>query len=197
MKRQQTVTQSKSSVVFLRGKTTILRPVSLKDIPLFTKWINDPEIRQFIMNIFPITEGSEKEWVENLNKKSDKDIVLVIEVRGKPIGIMGIHGIDWRDRIATTGAIIGEVKYQGKGYGTDAKMTLLNYVFNTLNLRKIMSRVKSFNKRSLAYSLHCGYKVEGRLRKQHFVNGKYYDEIVLGLFRHEWLPYWEAHCKNG
>ena len=194
MKTRSSVNNTKSAVVFLKGKKTTLRPVSEKDIPLFLRWFNDPEIRPFITAMFPMTEGGEREWVEGLAKKSDKDIVLVIEVKGSTIGI---HRINWQSRVGTTGAVIGEKEYWNNGYGTDAKMAVLDYAFNTLNLRKISSSVKAFNKRSLAYSLHCGYKVEGRLRRQHFALGKYWDEVVLGVFRDEWLPHWERYRKNG
>ena len=180
-------------VIFLKGKRAILRPVDESDIPLFVRWINDPDVRQFVTRIFPATVGHEREWLESMRKNTDTNVTLVIQVKKQPIGLMGLHGIDWRNRIATTGAMIGEKSYWGKGYGTDAKMALLDYAFNTLNLRKIMSRVKAFNVRSLAYSLHCGYTIEGRLRRQHFENGKYYDEFVLGLFKSQWLPYWEKH----
>ena len=72
----------------------------------------------------------------------------------------------------------------------------LNYAFNTLNLRKICSSVLAFNKRSLKYNLHCGYKIEGRKRKQIFKNGKYWDEIILGLFKKDWLTIWKRYQKT-
>ena len=199
MKKSKTVMLVKSSsgtIAFLKSKRVTLRPVSEKDIPLFLRWFNDPEVRQFITTIFPITEKGEHEWIESLGKKSTTDIVLVIEVKGVPIGTMGLHSINWQSRVATTGAVIGDKRYWNKGYGTDAKMVLLDYAFNTLNLRKIMSRVIAFNKRSLAYSEKCGYKIEARLRSQHFRNGQYWDEIILGLFKGQWLPYWRKYCRK-
>lgn len=185
-----------SGVVFLRGKKTTLRPLQESDIPLLKKWVNDPEVRQFLKRIVPATDKHEHEWLERLHKSTDKEVVLMIEVNGRPIGTMGIHGINWKDRTAGTGAMIGEKEFWGKGYGTDAKMALLNYAFNTLNLRKITSRVVAPNKRSLAYSLHCGYRIEGRLVKQIFAFGGYQDIIFLGLFKNQWLPYWEAYNKK-
>ncbi|KND47876.1 MAG: diamine N-acetyltransferase [Parcubacteria bacterium C7867-006] len=184
-------------VVFLSGKIVNLRPAQKSDIPHFTRWINDPRVRQFLLTMLPQTEKQEESWYENLGK-DDKNIILVIETKdGKPIGSMGIHGINWRNGIGTTGALIGETEYWGKGYGTDAKMILLDYAFNTLGLRKICSDVFAFNKRSLQYSLHCGYKIEGRLRKHIFRNGKFHDKIVLGVFRDEWLPIWNHYRKTG
>ena len=190
---QKSGQEVKSGIVFLKGHRVILRPIMESDLPTIVRWINDPRVRQYIKTIFPVTEAGEREWLASLAKKSDKDVVVAIEVDGKAIGNMGIHRINWKDRTATTGAIIGEVEYWGKGYGTDAKMVLLDYAFNTLNLRKLMSHVYAFNERSLAYSLRCGYKVEARLRKQRFVNGRYYDEIILGLFKKDWLKAKKAY----
>lgn len=188
---------STQKVVFLAGRIVNLRPLQKSDIPTLTRWINDPDVREFITATFPATEKKEEEWFNKIGS-DDNDIILGIETKdGFLIGIMGIHNIKWTDRVGTTGAIIGEKEYWGKGYGTDAKMTLLNYAFNTLNLHKICSGVIAFNGRSLQYSLHCGYKIEGRSRKQVFKKGKYWDMFLLGLFKSEWLPVWKRYQKTG
>ncbi len=181
----------KLGVVFLKGHMVNLRPFTKNDIPIITRWINNPEIRQFILTVFPQSEKQEEEWFNKLGS-DEKNIVLCIETtEGIPIGVMGIHKINWVNRTCETGAIIGEKEYWNKGYGTDAKMHLLNYAFNTLNLHRIGSSVIDFNKRSLQYSLHCGYKVEGKKREAIFRDGKYWDIIELGLLQEEWKPQWE------
>ena len=193
---QTTDTTDVLPVIFLKSNRITMRPPCEGDAPYFTKWMNDPEVRLYLTRYLPISESDEVEWIRNLGKRSATDVTLVIVVDGKPIGVMSIGQINWKDRTGTTGAVIGNKEYWGRGYGTDAKMAVLDYAFNTLNLRKIMSRVWAFNKRSLAYSLHCGYTTEGRLRKQHFANGRFYDEILLGLFKKEWLPYWRSYRKK-
>ena len=189
--------QSKAArdlVVFLKGKRGItLRPPSLDDVPALTRWINDPELRRFIKRPFPMTLHGESEWVQSLAKRSDTDVVFAIDLDGVHIGMMGLHKINWKDRTATTGAFIGDKRYWGQGYGTDAKMALLDYAFNTLDLRKLSSQVYAFNTRSIAYSLHCGYVEEGRLIRQRFIEGQYHDEVILGLFKEQWLPRWELY----
>jgi RimJ/RimL family protein N-acetyltransferase len=181
--------EHEKGVVFLRGKRVILRPLNKEtDLPSILRWINDPETRQFIAAYLPSSLEAEEQWLDDLLKKKASDIVLAIEtLDGVFIGTMGIHQINWKDRVAVTGALIGEKEYWGKGYGTDAKMALLDYAFNTLNLHKLCSAVVAFNQRSLHYSLKCGYKIEGKRRRQFFKDGKYHDEIVLGVFRSEWL----------
>jgi RimJ/RimL family protein N-acetyltransferase len=176
-------------IVFLKDETVVLRPLCTKtDIPHLARWINDPEIRQYLLITYPQMEENEGEWLKQVAKNDGTNIVLAIEtIAGKLIGTMGLHRINWKDRVATTGAIIGEADFRDKGYGTAAKMLLLDYAFNTLNLRKICSSVIAFNERSLQYSLHSGYVIEGRLRQHIFKNGEYHDEINLGVFKEEWL----------
>jgi RimJ/RimL family protein N-acetyltransferase len=183
-------------VVFLRGYKTTLRTPSESDIPLLMKWINDPEVRKNLGTQMPKTEADEREFVLN---RSKSNVVLIIEVNGKPIGTMGLHGIRYPDATATTGAMIGEKAYWGRGYGTDAKMALLDYAFNTLGLRRVKSEAMVFNKRSIAYSLHCGYEIEGIKKKEVYRDGKYHDLVFLAVTRKTWKPYftkWKKASKS-
>src|SRR3989344_1167197 len=186
-----------SKGVFLKGKSVNLRPVFKSDLPQIVRWINDPEVRNFLNAHLPQSEQDEERWLENLSKNKDTDLVLVIETtEGRVIGLMGLHKINWRDRVAITGALIGEKEYWGKGFGSDAKITLLNYAFNVLNLRKICSGVISYNKRSLQYSIKCGYKEEGILKEHIFRNGQYWDVIQLAIFREDFISVWEEYQQG-
>src|ERR1700735_3089576 len=100
-------------VVFLRGKRLYLRPLTKEDIPLFLRWMNDQEVNQFLAMYLPVTEADEIEWFEQLHKKKSEEIVLgIVDTKSnKLIGSMGIHRINWKDRTATTGAVIGDKKF--------------------------------------------------------------------------------------
>lgn len=191
--------KEQKQTVCLVGKKVILRPRRKElDLENCWRWINDPEIAPFIQIVPPIDFKSEEEWFDGVGKDgNNKVFVIVDKENGKPIGNMGLHNIDWVHRFAVSGALIGEKEYWGKGYGTDAKMLLLNYAFNTLGLRKVCSSVYDFNSRSLDYNKHCGYKVEGVLRKQRFKAGKYCDEILVAVFREDWEPIWDLYQKTG
>ena len=191
------MSDQKPKVIFIEGKKVNLRPLSKDDVPLLTRWINDSYLREFLMAHLPCTEKQEEEWFNKLGS-DDKNIVLGIETKdGVLIGVMGIHHINWRDRVCTTGAFIGERENQGKEYGIDAKMHLLNYIFNMLNLRKVCSEVIAYNEPSIKYSLKCGYRPDGIRSKHVFRKGEYHDLIQLCLFREEWLPIWEQYQKTG
>lgn len=185
-----------NQIVFLRAKKCFLRPLEKSDAPLLTRWINDREVTQFLERTMPMMQVAEEKWIEGLVGSKTDIALLIVTSTGKPIGVMGIHHINWIDGTATTGAFIGEKDYWGKGYGTDAKMVLLDYAFNVLNLRKICSRVYAFNGRSIAYSKHCGYVDDGVQRKHVFRNGEYHDVVQLALFKEDWPPYWKKYVKG-
>jgi RimJ/RimL family protein N-acetyltransferase len=179
------------NIFFRKGGRVVLRPLFVNDYLIITKWINDPKVTQFLSAYLPAMEEDEKEWIERVRREMSKQVVVMILVDGVPIGTMGLHNIDHRQCTATSGALIGEKSYWGKGYGTEAKKLLLEYAFNTLNLRKVYSEVIAFNERSINYSLTCGYKEEARLKKHYFAKGKCWDQIILSVTKEDFKPLWK------
>ena len=190
--------EKENRVVFLKGRKVNLRPICKEtDMEIALRGANDPELRKFVINSFPISREAEADWYDRNSKQRPDEFVLAIETKeGQYLGNIGANHIDWINRVATTGTFIFQKDCLGKGYGTEAKMLLLNYLFKTLNLRKICSKAKSFNKRSVNYSLKCGYKIEGVKKKQFFHNGKYHDEIMLAVFSHDWPAIWKKWNKR-
>ncbi|MEY4440580.1 MAG: hypothetical protein RLY49_206 [Candidatus Parcubacteria bacterium] len=196
MKAKPNSKQTLEPVVFLHGKRLRLRPNDVTDIERYTRWINDEEIRSFLGTVFPTTKLQEEEWLREKQKSSDT-VQLAIETNtGVHIGGISIFRINWIDRTAETGTMIGDKKYWSDGYGTEAKMLLLKYAFETLGLRKIHSRAYAYNERSINYSLKCGYKITGRQKEEKFKFGKYHDVVMLEVFYEEWVVAYNAWLKS-
>jgi RimJ/RimL family protein N-acetyltransferase len=188
---------AKVQAVFLRGRKTILRPPNLEqDLHLFYKWINDPEVRRFLKVFRPTSLESEKKFIESTNGSSNSIIFTMETFEGQAIGVMSLEKIDWKNRRAVTGTFIGEKDFWGLGYATDAKMELLRYAFDELNLHKICSGAVEFNERSVAYSQKCGYRIEGREKQHIFRDGKYYDHILLAVFRKGWFNAYQKYLTS-
>ena len=189
---------NQDDTIFLKGKRLYLRPMRREDLPLLLKWTNDPDLRDlYLRRHFPVEEIEAGEWIAQLHKRSDSVSLVICLNDGRAIGIMGIHSIDWKNRLAESETVIGEKEFWSRGYATEAKMILLHYAFDTLNLRKMHGTIYSFNKGSLAYNQKCGYQVEGVQRLHVFKNGEYHDRIVVAVFREDWLPIWETFQKSG
>jgi RimJ/RimL family protein N-acetyltransferase len=191
------MTQTPQPVVFRKGKKVILRPVEKKDAVYMYEYINDPEVNHYLGRSNPLTFTEEEEWIINGTKATHESVIFAIEVINGPfIGTMGLHNINWINQTAVTGTCIGSKEYQGRGYGTDAKMLLLDFAFNTLGLRKICSGAFASNVKSIGFNKRCGYKIEGKLKKQFYRDGIYHDEVLLAVFRKDWLPLWKKYISE-
>ena len=176
-------------VEFLSGEYLYLRPVEAADLERCRSWMNDPEVRRFVCAQWPVDEIGQRQWFDKLDRGwSRRDVTFAIVLRDgdRLIGTLGLHGIDWRNRRATTGTLIGEKDCWGRGYGSEAKRLLLGYAFDTLGLRRIDSEVLANNPRSLACQKKCGYVEEGRRRQAILVDGVWVDVIIIGLLSDEW-----------
>ena len=175
----------------IKGKLVRLRPVQRSDIANFLLWFNDPEVIQYLGMYLPMTEMAEEKFIEELGtSRAATDALLIIETvdseKGKPIGTIGLHGINSKDHNATFGIALGDKQYWSKGYGTEAAGLIIRYGFEQLNLHRISSSAWSFNERSIKMHRKVGFKEEGRRREAVYKNGVYHDEVLFGLLRQEW-----------
>jgi RimJ/RimL family protein N-acetyltransferase len=179
------------------GLKTKLGPIHPEhDLPYLWKWINDPEVAKYTLASWPTHYYAEKDYVENLHKQTAHVVFAAETLDNHFIGLFGLHSINFINGTATTGALIGEKEYRGKGYGPDAKMHVLHHAFNVLGLRKICSAVKAFNAPSLKYLEKSGYQIEGPARKQMFWHeGEFHDEIFLCIYREDFLPRWKEYQR--
>lgn len=175
----------------LKGNNVVLGPVKSEYVDFFLRWFNDPEITQYLNLFRPLTRMEEEDWIENLKNRNDT-IVFAITIADenkveKLIGNCGLHGIDWKNRVAEVGITIGEKEYQNKGYGTEAMEILLDYAFRTVNLNRIQLCVYEFNDRAISSYNKLKFVEEGRMRQGVFINGQYYDIIFMSMLQEEWL----------
>jgi RimJ/RimL family protein N-acetyltransferase len=175
----------------------MLCPLEIGDAAVIYRGINNPAAYQYLLTTGPKGLGHEEDWIKSTAKPDPQELVVGICTHdGVLIGTMGLHHIDHLNSTAVTGSVIFDEGNCNQGYGTDAKMVLLDYAFNFLGLHLISSRVIGFNGRSARYSEKCGYKVDARLRSRFYRFGERHDEIILSVTREEWLPLWEIY-KQG
>lgn len=99
----------------LKGEQIRLRAAERKDLPTFVRWINDPEVTQYLDLEGPMSMEQEEKWFESL---PDGTRVFSIETEeGKLIGNMGILSLDWTSRNACLGIMIGEKDCWGRDTG--------------------------------------------------------------------------------
>ena len=104
----------------LHGEKVILRAIERSDLDNYVCWINDPDVREFLLMREPYSLVQEEQWYENTLQNTDARL-YAIEYDGQLIGGCGLQHIDWLNRSAELGIFIGEKDLWGHGLGTDAR----------------------------------------------------------------------------
>jgi len=172
------------------GENLRLRAPEREDISTFVKWFNDPEVRSGISMVYPMSRAEEEIWFDSMLKSPQPERTLVIEkCDGKQwtmIGTCGYHIIDWRNRSAELGIVIGEKQLWDMGFGTETMSLLIEHGFNTLNLNRIALQVFSSNPRAIRAYEKAGFIKEGVLRQAIYKNGNYSDIFIMSVLKSEW-----------
>jgi RimJ/RimL family protein N-acetyltransferase len=172
---------------FLIGDRIYLRPLEEGDLDRCMRWINDPEILTALGRRFPMSRVLEQEWVTS-QYKNEKNLSLAIVIKDGDlhIGNCGLHQIDYVNRNAEFGILIGDKDNWGYGYAPEAAKLILGYGLDELNLHRISLQVYSHNKRAQRAYEKAGFTHEGTKREAYFRDGRYYDNLIMGILRSEW-----------
>ncbi len=163
------------------------------------EWMNDPEVTEWLeRGDFPMTHLEEEAFFDRVSQPATTDVVFAIEtLEGVHLGFSGTHGIDWRNRVGTTGSFIGRKDFWGKRYGSDAVRVRTRYLFEVLGLRLLLAAVMAGNERSLRMLNGSGYREVGRIPGRWWKRGEYRDEILLAADRTSWTEAIEKEPAAG
>ena len=182
------------------GKRVVLRAIEEQDLRQLHQWANDPEIWQNLGGWhFPSSFDSMAQWFAGLKNDQLNHRFAIETLEDKQlIGTANLVAIDWKNRHAFHGMMLGSTTSRSKGYGLDTVMAVMRFAFDELNLERLDSDIIEYNQPSVRlYVGKCGWKEEGRLRRWHFRKGRYWDKIMVGIIRDDYArliadkPYFE------
>lgn len=175
------------------GDQIRFRAIEKEDLPCFVKWLNDPEVRQGLSLLVPLSLAEEEDWFEGVLKRSPFERPLAIEIQPDPkkedwvfVGNCGLIAIDWQNRSAEIGIHIGEKEYWDQGFGTKAMRLMLKHGFNNLNLHRLWLRVFENNQRAIRSYEKARFIQEGNFRQAQYLDGKYVDVMIMSMLQNEW-----------
>ena len=133
-------------------------------------------------------EGADR-WFDEIQAKQNKEHVYlgVFLPDGNIIGDIQIANIDLMERTATLGLGFAAAEHRGKGYGTDAAITILHHAFLDLDLRRVSAKVVEFNTAGIRSLEKVGFIHEGRERKSCYAGGRRWDRLLYGILREEYM----------
>jgi RimJ/RimL family protein N-acetyltransferase len=176
---------------FIKGKRIDLTPRNSKYANLYVKWKNHPKVRKYARNMIPRTIDEQKKRFDRTNEGLSEHIGFDVWYKedGKPIGQIGLNHINWVNGWANAFLQIGEPEYWNKDIGTEATELLMDYAFDELNLNKIQGGVAVKNIGSWSVAGKIGFVLDGIKQHEMYIDGKYVDTKIFGLFKEDWLKY--------
>ncbi|MDX1435214.1 MAG: GNAT family protein [Anaerolineales bacterium] len=178
-----------------QGKNVCLAPIDMeKDPAVISRWSHDSSyLRAFQLSAAkPLSASQARKQLEELEKESDKSgRVYHFTIRevadDRLVGTAQIWWIEWSSQAGMVHLAIGDPQDRGRGYGGEALRMLLRYAFNELNLFRLSFVVPDYNEGAQRFFRRAGFVEEARMREAVHRGGRYWDQVLYGLLRDEWL----------
>ena len=124
-------------------------------------------------------------YQKNIHDNSERRFIAENSDK-KAIGLVELVEIDYIHRSAEFQIIIAP-NFQGHGFARILIQKALEYAFSILNLHKIYLHVAVSNEKAMHLYESMGFKEEGHLVQEFFINGKYCDVKRMYMLQHEYL----------
>lgn len=159
------------------GEKIMLRAVEEHDNSMLLSLINDPDTEMMLGgSSWPVSQAEQLKWFENQERSRDVlRCIVALQEDGKAVGTIILSDIDQKN--ATGHIHIKMLKNggRGKGYGTDAVRTLVEYAFDELRLNCVYANILVYNEASIRLFEHCGFQRDGVLRQRIYKKGNFVD----------------------
>lgn len=135
-----------------------LEPLTYSDetLDLWTKWMNDPEIRKYMYASLTQDKETIKDWL-TFAAESDSRHYFSIIAANKNIGFISVRQDEKPSDTAEIGIVIGEKEYQGKGIGKKVLSEVLEKCEKDYHLVSVRALIKPFNEKSIKLFTSQGF----------------------------------------
>lgn len=167
-----------------RGRTVYLRPVRKEDMESFYRAVQDDDIRYMTGTRRVFTMDELYDHYERITNDGTRyDFAICLQDGDETIGDLSILDIDRVNRKAGFRIALHGRDHFNKGYGTEAVKLAQQFAFEKLQLNRLQLEVFSHNIRGVKAYEKAGFKKEGTLREALYMNGRYSDEIIMGILK--------------
>jgi RimJ/RimL family protein N-acetyltransferase len=148
----------------IQGKKVFLRKIdpTTDNLDVYISWLRDTDTNKFI--IAAKLDYSIEELVSYVNQKNFSPNTVFLGTftvdTQRFIGTIKLEPIDFREKSAWLGMLIGSKTDQGKGYGYEALGLILKYASDELGLNKIYLGVNPHNIVARNLYLKHGFKFQ-------------------------------------
>lgn len=168
------------------GKKTYLRLLELSDLDIIMQHYNNLELLYTLGDQRP---RSRDQWEERIRKSSNDERSYRFAICTKEQRFIGLIGLFQSGknlcRRADLGLLIFNKEDRGKGYGTDAIITMCGFAFTILNMHTVELELFEFNKAGQKAYEKAGFVHTGRRRDAYYHFGNYVDSLIMDIKKEE------------
>jgi ribosomal-protein-alanine N-acetyltransferase len=172
----------------LTGGWVTLRELRTTDAASLFALLTTEEVSRFISPPPSTVEGFEKfiTWAQR-QRAAGTYTCFAVTLKGfdTAIGIFQIRGSEAGFETAEWGFAIGSA-FWGTGIFQEGAEMLLEFAFDTLNVRRLEARCAVQNGRGNGALLKMGAVQEAVLRKSFVKNGRTYDQVLFAILESDW-----------
>lgn len=170
----------------IESENLVFRPIAYEDTDMILKWRNSEEVRNNFLHRKLITYNEHINWLNTKVKSGEVIQFIIIEKKSKiPIGSVYFRNIDTDARRAEYGIFIGETFARGRGYGSETTLRMIRYFFDEMKFHKLSLRVLEKNVTAIRCYESAGFRTEGRMVDELYVDGRYETVIFMAVFEDE------------
>jgi putative acetyltransferase len=165
------------------GNKIVFRPEQSGDTEMLWEMFSTLSEESASNLLPPFTRERVEKWTSNINYNQVLAIVAVVEEKSEQ-QIIGSASLKFNPQEALKHkaelGITVHDDYQNMGIGTALLKHLIS-IARMKNLNKIYLHVSTANDRAIKMYKKAGFKIEGKLCKESYINGKYRDEYRMAL----------------
>lgn len=157
-----------------------LEPLTMNHLPHVMTWANDPEVMgYFASHQEPITEEEERKYLAKiLDSPMDRVWSIFHSETGEYLGQCSINAIYWPARNGRIFMALCRAAH-GKGYASSILKALQDKAWE-MGLHKLWLIVREENEKARKKYERAGFLIEGVLRDEYYVKGRYYNMVRMG-----------------
>jgi RimJ/RimL family protein N-acetyltransferase len=178
----------RSGLPVLTGGWVTLRELRNGDAASLFALLTTEEVARFISPPPSSVEGFERfiEWTRR-QRMAGTYACFAVTLKGfdTAIGIFQVRGNDTGFETAEWGFAIGSA-FWGTGVFQEGAEMLLEFAFDTLQVRRLEARAAVQNGRGNGALIKIGAVQEAVLRKSFVKNGRTYDQVLFAILEEDW-----------
>lgn len=165
-----------------------LRSIVENDLENIMNWRMAPDITKY-MNTDPVlTLEGQKKWLKSISVNPDVRY-WVIEIDGKPAGVINLTGLEHEDGKLGWAYYVGEKQLRSFKTALELELNLYEYALMVLNKESVTADVFSLNKGVIALHEYCGCEVVQEKKNAVCKNDIWYDVTYMVMTRERWMDF--------